>query len=141
VSRSHEFSVEADLENLKAVRSFIERAGGDLGVDETTLGDLCLVVDEAVTNIIVHGYQGGEGRIDLSVLQEGQDLVIRIVDDAPAFEAGDVEAPHLEQGLSQRKFGGMGVYLIRRMTDEATFTPLPGGGNELRLLKRHALPA
>ena len=141
MSRSHEFSVEADLENLKAVRSFIERAGGDLGVGETTLGDLCLVVDEAVTNIIVHGYRGDAGRIDLSVLQEGRDLVIRIVDNAPAFDAGDVEAPHLEEALSQRKFGGMGVYLIRRMTDEATFTPLPDGGNELRLVKRHALPA
>ena len=140
MSRSYEFSVEADLENLKAVRSFIKRAGSDLGVNETALGDLCLVVDEAVTNIIVHGYRGGEGRINLSVLEEGRDIVIRIVDDAPAFEADDVEKPHLDQDLSQRKFGGMGVYLIRKMTDEATFTPLPGGGNELRLLKRLALP-
>jgi hypothetical protein len=33
----------------------------------------------------------------------------------------------------------MGVYLIRKLTDEADFRPLPGGGNELRLVKRGAI--
>jgi len=140
VSRVFELSVEADLDKLKAVRSFVKNAGNALGVDATTLGDLCLVVDEAFTNIIVHGYKGGAGRIGLQLLPEGTDLVIRIVDDAPPFDAGEVEAPHLRQRLSERKFGGMGVYLIRKLTDEATFTPLPGQGNELRLVRRRVLP-
>jgi hypothetical protein len=33
----------------------------------------------------------------------------------------------------------MGIFLIRKMMDEAEFSPLPGGGNEIRLVKRGAI--
>jgi len=140
VSRVFDFSIGAELENLGAVRAFVRKACEALGASETVIGDLCLVVDEAVTNVILHGYDGREGKVELQVRADAGDLVPRIVDDAPAFDAGAVETPHLEQELAERPFGGMGVYLIRRMTDEASFTPLPGGGNELRMVKRGVLP-
>jgi serine/threonine-protein kinase RsbW len=136
MSRAFSLCVEATLENLKSVRSFINETGRSLHVDDETLGELCLVVDEAVTNVVVHGYAGEPGQIDIEVAAEQDDLVIHIRDRARAFEATDVEAPHLDESLSERAYGGMGVYLIRKLTDEAEFRPLPGGGNELRLLKR-----
>ena len=128
MSRTFDFAVGAELDELGGVRSFVRRAGESLGASETVIGDLCLVVDEAVTNVILHGYAGHPGEIRLQLSGEGRDLVVRIVDDAPAFDAGAVEPPHLDQDLAERKFGVMGVYLIRRMTDEARFTPRPGGG-------------
>jgi serine/threonine-protein kinase RsbW len=136
MSRAFSLCVEATLENLKSVRSFINETGRSLHVDDETLGELCLVVDEAVTNVVVHGYAGEPGQIDIEVAAEQDDLVIHIRDQARAFEATGVEAPHLDESLSERAYGGMGVYLIRKLTDEAEFRPLPGGGNELRLLKR-----
>lgn len=136
MSRSFSLSVEAELENLKSVRSFINQTGRTLHVDDAALGELCLVVDEAVTNVIVHGYAGEPGQVDIDVAAEQDDLVIRIRDRAKAFEASDVAAPHLQESLSERAYGGMGVYLIRKLTDEAEFRPLPGSGNELRLLRR-----
>lgn len=134
--RFFEFSVDAELENLKRVRSFIQESGIALGIDADTLGDLCLVVDEAVTNIVLHGYNGSKGSVDLVVRDDGGDLVVTIRDTAPAFGAQDVETPHLDEPLAERKFGGMGVYLIHKLTDEAEFRVLPGGGNELYLRKR-----
>jgi len=35
----------------------------------------------------------------------------------------------------------MGIYLIKTMTDEAEFLSLPGGGNEIRLVKYGAIQA
>jgi len=136
MSRSFSLSVEAGLENLKRVRSFINETGRALNIDDKTLGELCLVVDEAVTNVIVHGYSGEAGKVDIEVSTMQEDLVIHIRDRAKAFEVTDVAAPHLKESLSERAYGGMGVYLIRKLTDEAEFRPLPGRGNELRLLKR-----
>lgn len=129
-------SVEAKLENLKEVRSFIKRSGQTLGVDEEVLGNLCLVVDEAVTNVVLHGYEGKGGSVDIQVIREEDALVIYIRDEAKAFFASDVEAPHLETSLAEREYGGMGVYLIRKLTDEHEFRPLKDQGNELRLVKR-----
>jgi anti-sigma regulatory factor (Ser/Thr protein kinase) len=136
MARVFEHSVEAELENLKDVRRFVQQSGRALGIDEETLGDLCLVVDEAVTNVILHGYDGSGGSVDLCVRGEGQDLVVTIRDSAPAFEPSGIESPHLDEPLVNRKFGGMGVYLIRKLTDEVEFRVLPDSGNELYMRKR-----
>lgn len=136
MAREFDLSVEARLENLREVRSFIKKSGQILGVDEEVLGDLGLVVDEAVTNVILHGYEGKDGTVDVQVMRDEDALVIYIRDQAEAFSASDVEAPHLETSLAEREYGGMGVYLIKKLTDEHEFRPLPGQGNELRLVKR-----
>ena len=140
MSQVFELSIEAKLENLSKVRSFFNKASQSLGVDSDTTGDLCLVVDEAVTNVIVHGYDGQEGKVEIQIEHDNDDLVIRIRDQAGSFDPGNVDTPHLEESLSERAYGGMGVYLIRKLTDEAEFHPLPGGGNELRLVKRGVIP-
>jgi len=138
MSQVFEFSTVAELENLKKVRSFIKNSGNTLGVNGETLGDLCLVVDEAVTNIILHGYEGQDGTIDIQLSREGDSVVISICDKAKSFDAKKVDSPHLDTSLADREYGGMGVFLIRKIADEAEFLALPGGGNELRLLKRNA---
>ena len=133
-------SVEASLDNLHKVRDYIDLAGKRLGVDKGALGDLRLVVDEAVTNVIIHGYKGRGGIVELHMERDGDAVVIRIRDRAESFDASHVHAPQLDTALAERPFGGMGIYLIRKMTDEAEFRPVPGGGNELRLVKRGAIP-
>ena len=139
--RVFELAVDANLENLGEIRSFIRRAGAALGVRDDVLGDLCLVVDEAVTNVIVHGYQGAGGTVDIHVQRDGDAVVILLRDQARTFDGRGVESPHLDESLAERKPGGMGVYLIRKLTDEAVYRPLPGRGNELRLVKRRAIGA
>lgn len=139
MSRVFEISIEAGLENLKKVRSFITKTGQSLGVNADVIGDMCLVVDEAVTNIILHGYDGQEGTIDIDVQGHGRTLVITIRDQARSFDPETVEAPHLEDALADRAYGGMGVYLIKKLTDEAEFKRLPGKGNQLRLSKNEVV--
>lgn len=136
MSRVSELSVTADLDNLKKVRSFISKAGKSLGANDDSVGDMCLVVDEAVTNVILHGYDGRKGTVEIVVEREDDALVITIRDQAKAFNPGEVEAPHLEESLMERDYGGMGVFLINKLTDEASFRQLPDGGNELRLVKK-----
>lgn len=140
MSRVFELSIEADLKLLKNVRSFIDQSGSRLGAGAKAIGDLCLVVDEAVTNIIQHGYGGREGSVNLQFHREGDAAVVRIRDAAPPFDDTLVHPPKLETSLSERKFGGMGVYLIRKLTDEAEYRSLPDGGNVLRLVKHGVFP-
>jgi len=134
-----DLSVKASLDNLRKIRSYIDQAGIRLGVSESALGDLRLVVDEAVTNVILHGYGDADGMVELHMEGDGDAVIIRIRDHAKTFDVSHVEAPQLDTALKDRPFGGMGIFLIRKMTDEAEFIPLPGGGNEIRLLKRNAI--
>ena len=135
-----ELSVAASLENLQKVRQYIGQAGKALGVNENALDDLLLVVDEAVTNVVIHGYGDNDGIVELHIEAEGDAVIIRIRDQAETFDPINVNAPQLDTALEDRPFGGMGVFLIRKMTDEAEFLPLPGGGNEIRLVKHGVIP-
>lgn len=139
MSRPAELSIDADLDNLKTVRSFISETGKSLGASEEAIGDMCLVVDEAVTNVILHGYNGSEGTVKVVVEREDDALAITIRDRARPFDPSTVEAPHLEESLMERDYGGMGVFLINKLTDEARFRQLADGGNELCLIKKGAI--
>ena len=134
-----DLSVEASLDNLHEVRDYIDSAGKNFGVDNGVLADLRLVVDEAVTNVILHGYDGRKGQVELHMERDGDAIIIRIRDQAESFDSSHVNAPQLETSLADRPFGGMGMFLIKKLTDEAEFLSLPGGGNELRLVKRGAI--
>ena len=134
-----DLSVDADLDNLQIVRSYIDRRGAQLGVCESTLADLRLVVDEAVTNVVIHGYGDLGGKIEINMEEQGNSVIIRIRDRAETFDPSHVGAPQLDTALKDRPFGGMGIFLIKQMTDEAEFLPLAGGGNEIRLVKNGAI--
>jgi serine/threonine-protein kinase RsbW len=134
-----DLSVKANLENLQEIRSYIDQIGASLGVSESALGDLRLVVDEAVTNVVIHGYAEHEGIVEIHMEGDGDAVIIRIRDHAKTFDPKEVSEPQLDTALKDRPFGGMGIFLIKKMTDEAEFLPLDGGGNEIRLVKRGAI--
>jgi len=134
-----DLSVEAKLENLHEVRDYVDRAGASFGVDSAVLADLRLAVDEAVSNVILHGYDGRAGQVELHMERDDDAIIIRIRDQAESFDASHVNAPQLDTSLAERPFGGMGLFLIRKLTDEAEFLSLPGGRNELKLVKRRAI--
>jgi len=139
--RESDLTVTASLDKLQEVRSYIDRTGALLGVNEQALGDLRLAVDEAVTNVILYGYGDAGGNIEIDMHGEGDAVVIRIRDRARAFRPDHVNAPQLDTALKDRPFGGMGIFLIKEMTDAADYLQRPGGGNELRLVKRGAIAA
>jgi serine/threonine-protein kinase RsbW len=110
--------------------------GKTLGVNESALGDMRLAVDEAETKVNIHGYGDQDGKVELHMEGQGDAVIIRIRDRAANFDPSDLSTPQLDTALKDRPSAGMGIYLIRKMTDEAEFLSLPGGGNEIQLLKR-----
>lgn len=98
-------------------------------------------MDEAVTNVSIHGYGGNVGHIELEVDREGEDLVVRLRDKAPPFDPAKVLAPKAgpDPPRGRPPLGVLGVYLIKEMVDEMRHRSMDGGGNELILVKREAL--
>jgi len=131
----------ADLDRLAQARDFLETTFNSLGVDDTIGADLTLGIDEAITNIMVHGYRGGPGSIRLEVELKGSSLHIRLEDSAPLFDPTTVVPPDLAQPLEQRPVGGMGIPLMRRTTDQLLYRVTPDGRNELTMVKHHAVRA
>lgn len=127
--------IEADLERLADLRRFVRERATAGAAPSDCLDDLVQSVDEAATNVIVHGYLGAAGWIDVDVAFDDDRCVVTIEDAAPAFDPTTIAAPDLTTPPLDRKPGGMGVHLIRECTDAVSYRPRPGGGNILTMVR------
>jgi len=94
--------------------------------------DLCL--EEALSNIIRHGYAGEVDRpviVSFTMPREGRFILV-IEDEAPQFNPLDApELPALDPHQEIR-VGGQGIRLLRRFADTLEYEPTPTG-NRLRI--------
>jgi len=139
MNRLHTLRIKADLKELDRMRRFVEERAAALQVDSSDMYDVLLAVNEMVTNIIVHGYHGEPGAIEVDVEPEGSDLVARLRDWAPPFDPTSVPPPDRTLPLHMRPLGGMGIHLTRQLMDTIDYRIDEHSGNELILVKRGAV--
>jgi serine/threonine-protein kinase RsbW len=95
-----------------------------------------LALEEILSNVIRHGYADA-GRHEISVrlgLEDGQvDLLVE--DDGREFDP--LPAPEVDLGvpLEERRVGGLGIHLLRKMASEIRYLRAEGR-NRLRVLIR-----
>jgi serine/threonine-protein kinase RsbW len=133
--------IPAELDRLADVRAAVRELARACDAPVTCMDDLVQAVDEAVTNIIVHGYRGGPGMIDLTAELIGDDIVITLQDRAPPFDPTTIAAPDLTILPHRRRPGGMGIHLMRLALDSVRHRPRPGGGNILTLTRSRVAKA
>ncbi len=127
----------AQFQYLDEIREFVGDIARKGGFDSKEVYSIQLAADEAASNIIEHAYEGiSGGKIEISCGFMRGHLEITMLDKGKAFDPGSVQPPNLKADLSERKIGGLGIYLMRRLMDEVHYESLPGKGNRLTLLKR-----
>lgn len=126
----------AELACLGVLRDFIDtHCRNQPGVDEKTLYDLKLAVDEACTNIITHGYAGmNPGSIILSIELDERKVIMEITDFGHAFEPYEAPKPDIQAILNDQPMSGFGLYLIYQTMDQVEYETSEDG-NHLRLTK------
>ena len=128
--------IPAELDRVADVRQLVRDVAGICNTPQPCMDDLVQAVDEATTNVIVHGYRGAPGWVDVAAERVGDRIVVTVSDGAPAFDPTSVPEPDLSVPPHHRRPGGMGVHLIRQATDRLEHGPRPGGGNILTLDRR-----
>ncbi len=96
--------------------------------------DTQLAVEEAITNIINHGYKKTGGEIMVSFTISPDRIEVHIMDAAPRFDPLSVAEPDLDGDLENRRIGGLGIFLIRQLMDEVSYR-YENGKNNLVLIK------
>lgn len=67
---------------------------------------------------------------------DSEAVQIEIVDTGLGFDPKQIEEVNLEQLISKRKSGSLGMRLIQSLMDEVQYQIGPGQKNELRMVKR-----
>ncbi|WP_207260663.1 SpoIIE family protein phosphatase [Desulfovibrio sp. Huiquan2017] len=103
---------------FKCFQPKVEAFGMEHGLHPKIIFHLTLVLDELITNIISYGYADfDEHPIDATIALEGDQLTIRVEDDAEPFNILEAPPPELDIPLEDRTkpVGGLGIHLVKNM--------------------------
>ena len=129
--------LHAELGLLSQIREYAIDTATALGVTSEAFLDLRLAIDEAITNILTHGY-GGPGEIELELSVANSDLVVRLRDKAPTFDPALAPSVDLTTPDQRENPGGFGVFLMQSAMDEIVHRKIENG-NELTMIKRNVV--
>lgn len=98
--------------------------------------ELNLILEELVTNIISYAYSDQLPHlIRVTLEREDDQLKVTIEDDGTAFNPLEVPVPRKSDNLDDLEPGGLGIHLVRELTDEAFYSHTEGR-NILTLIKK-----
>jgi len=126
------------LDDLAEMRRFVEEVAAAGTGEPDAVADMLLAMNEATTNLVQHGYRGKPGIIEIEVGYEGEALVVCVRDWSPPFDPVRVPDRDLTVPLEERPPGGLGITMMRQLTDELIYHHGPDGANELMLIKMGA---
>ncbi len=131
----HHLTVRSATRNLREVRQFVEEHARNVGLSDEAIDRFRLAVDEACTNVIEHAYHGDESAEILVTIRAGSDRFTVIIRDwGDGFQPQNYKSPNLLDMVEQRRDGGFGVHLMRRLMDRVEYRRR-GDYNEVKLTK------
>lgn len=137
IERKFMLQVPASTENLALIREFVSSAAQQAGFDENEVAKLELAVDEACANVIEHAYGHDVSKeVIVRAKLDDETLSIDIEDTGNGFDPESVSQEELEQLISKRKTGGLGMRLMKTLMDEVHYEIEPGKKNALHMMKR-----
>lgn len=126
----------ARIDNLNEVIEFVEGSADRFGLENKQKFGLLVAVEEAFVNICSYAYPAGEGQAEVCCGGEGDVFVLEIADSGDPFDVLSLPVPDTTLDIMDREIGGLGVYFIRRLTDDVSYRR-ENGRNILRMvLKR-----
>jgi serine/threonine-protein kinase RsbW len=126
----------AQFEYLDEIRTRVAQEARSAGFGDKAVYAIQLAADEAASNIIEHAYAGiSDASFELTCEIEKDRLVMTFSDQGKSFDPTKVRKPDVKADLSERKIGGLGIFLMRKLMDEVHYKT-NGSMNILTLIKR-----
>lgn len=112
----------AKRENLEKFSEHILQCAEKQGIDRKRLMQINLSLEEVLVNICDYSYRDNEGDIEVICgLDNDNRFVIEITDSGIPFDIDSFDEPDLNADIFERKVGGLGIYLIKKMMDDIQY--------------------
>ena len=129
-----DFLMPSKLSRILGVNRLVSFLASEFGFPpEDSTVNFPLVMDEALSNAIVHGNEGCESRkVHVRIYISSRRFVAQVEDEGEGFDPNGAGDPKEEKNLF--KHSGRGIYLIRELMDKVTYSK---GGRILEVEKHN----
>lgn len=109
----------------------------DIPDDDVLKFKLRLSIEEAVENVVRYAYDGGIGWLEAgtNLDQDSLVLTIELRDAGVPFNPLEKEDPDVTLSAEDRKIGGLGIFLCKKMMDSIQYR-YEDGNNVLTMTKK-----
>ncbi len=138
ISGRRRVSLSGDSAGLDRLFTELARFTADHHVPDRLRREMHVALDEVVTNIVKYGARDRAApAISVGFELKGGVLEVVVSDDTPAFNPLAAADPgSIELDVADRPIGGLGIYLVKKLMDEVSYTRTRGRN---RLVLRKAI--
>ena len=127
-------------EDLDTFMEALDRFRDGCDLDYKVYFDLKICLEEIVINIFKHGQGDGKKAVEINVqLANRSDgtVVATVEDNAVPFNIVEMESGvDFQSELEDRPIGGVGIHLVKNLSDELSYEQLSNGNNKVTLSKK-----
>ena len=118
----YNFKVPCQKKRLIDIRYFINDVLKNHLKSEIDINSLVLAVDEVCANLMIHSHQCDPDKcLELLVRIEKREIVFEIRDTGNGFNITNYKEPSINEIITEKKKGGLGLMLVRRIMDNIEF--------------------
>lgn len=125
----------ATMDNLQDILENIVQFAREVGLNDKKVSELQIAAEEALVNIFHYAYPDAPGDIDIFCSENNGNVTVDLVDSGIPFDSTKREDPDTSLDIADRKIGGLGVYLMKHLTDSIQYRR-EAGHNILSLVKK-----
>lgn len=131
-------SLANEMGEIRRINAALGDFLSDEGVPDRTIHHVKLVVEELVSNIVRYAFDdAGPGqRIEVDVRTEPKRIAVTVEDSGRPFNPNDAPPPPLLQPIRENRVGGMGIFLVKKLSKELTYTR-ENNRNRVRAIIEH----
>jgi serine/threonine-protein kinase RsbW len=107
-----------DINTLAEVFGFVEQYSTTHAIDDSLLFSIQFIIEELFTNMIKYNISDTQSDIFIGLHKNNRQITIQLIDyDVDAFDITNVGEVDTTQPLQERKIGGLGIHLVKKMVD------------------------
>jgi len=123
-----ELVVDALVENLTKVLSFVEEKLDEYGCSMKQSMRIQIAVEEMYVNIAHYAYENEKGAatIKMEHLTEKGSVKIEFIDSGKPYNPLAKDDPDVTLGTDEREIGGLGIYMVKTSMDHVEYEFVDG---------------
>lgn len=115
-----EITVDATIDNVQTITDFVDERLEEMNCPVKAQMQIDIVIDELCSNVARYAYLDRTGKVTVSVdtVDKPMKVWLTFTDEGVPYNPLAKEDPDITLSAEERKLGGLGIYMVKKMMDE-----------------------